>query len=275
MNTFKELRISRNMTLKELSDKTKIPVSSLSAYERGTRQPKVDSITILANTLNVSAFYLSNSLIDSEQKEEMVSDFITNLYIPIDVGIARRNMDIEESLPYSDSKYFQEKVGLQIAYSDVDYDFSYALDEYLELTQNEAFQKFEKQSDQFAENYNDSGVSESIEQMVKSYVSLIVPQLTRYLENIIYLNSADLVNNDTIALITQWLHKQVIKAQQKDATPLQNKINHFVDTELSDSYLDMKLVLRQYLLSKAKSNTVQESINVTIDNLNKLKSMLE
>lgn len=275
MNTFKELRINRNMTLKELSEKTKIPISSLSAYERGTRQPKVDSITILANVLDVSVFYLSNSLIDSEQKEEMVSDFITSLYIPIDVGIARRNMDIEESLPHNDSRYFQEKVGLQIAYSDVDYDFSYALDEYLELTQNDAFKKFEKQSDQLAENFGDFEVSENIKQMVKSYVNLIVPQLTQYLENIIYFNSADLVSNDTVDLITQWLHKQVINAQKKDATPLQNKINHFVDTELSDSYLDMQLALRQYLLSKVKSNNVKKSINVTIDNLNKLKSMLK
>lgn len=62
-NRIKELRKSKNLTLKQLSAKTGISVSSLSAYEKnagekGYRSPKIDKWIQLANFFGVSVSYL-------------------------------------------------------------------------------------------------------------------------------------------------------------------------------------------------------------------------
>lgn len=62
-NRIKELRKSKNMTLKQLSAKTGISVSSLSAYEKnegekGYRSPKIDKWVQLADFFDVPVPYL-------------------------------------------------------------------------------------------------------------------------------------------------------------------------------------------------------------------------
>jgi len=61
LNRIKELRLKRNLTLKELSTETGISVSSLSAYERGDRSPKIEALETLAKTFDVPLFYLDGS----------------------------------------------------------------------------------------------------------------------------------------------------------------------------------------------------------------------
>ncbi len=65
-NRIKELRKSKNLTLKQLSAKTGISVSSLSAYEKnegekGYRSPKIDKWVQLADFFNVSISYLQGT----------------------------------------------------------------------------------------------------------------------------------------------------------------------------------------------------------------------
>ncbi|MCC5911413.1 MAG: helix-turn-helix transcriptional regulator [Clostridiaceae bacterium] len=62
MATFKErlrlLRKSKNLTLDELEAKVDITKSTLSRYEGGTREPKLENIHALAEFLEVSTDYL-------------------------------------------------------------------------------------------------------------------------------------------------------------------------------------------------------------------------
>jgi transcriptional regulator with XRE-family HTH domain len=48
-----DLRVSRGWTLAELEDKSGVALSSLSAYERGTRQPSLDALIRILDTYDV------------------------------------------------------------------------------------------------------------------------------------------------------------------------------------------------------------------------------
>lgn len=66
MNRLKELRESKNLTFKELSNELKsrnvsISPESLSKYERGARNPKIDKWQALADYFNVSVPYLQGA----------------------------------------------------------------------------------------------------------------------------------------------------------------------------------------------------------------------
>lgn len=63
MNRIKEIRKKKKLTLQQVSNKTGISVSSLSAYEKqegnkGYRNPKIENWIKLANFFNVSVTYL-------------------------------------------------------------------------------------------------------------------------------------------------------------------------------------------------------------------------
>lgn len=58
MNRIKELRKSKNVTLQEVSEKTGISVTSLSFYEKGQRNPKIETWQKLADYFDVSVGYL-------------------------------------------------------------------------------------------------------------------------------------------------------------------------------------------------------------------------
>ena len=58
MNKLHALRKSMGVTLEQLSKDTDISFSALSAYERGTRNPKINTIRTLAEYFGVSSDYL-------------------------------------------------------------------------------------------------------------------------------------------------------------------------------------------------------------------------
>ncbi|MDV2632205.1 helix-turn-helix domain-containing protein [Lactococcus lactis] len=57
-NRVKQLRNKIGLTLQELSDKTGIPKTTISNYERGVASPKIDNAKKMANILNASVPYL-------------------------------------------------------------------------------------------------------------------------------------------------------------------------------------------------------------------------
>lgn len=58
MNRLHALRKSKGVTLEQISDETDISVSSLSRYEKGERNPKINIIRTLAEYFGVSSDYL-------------------------------------------------------------------------------------------------------------------------------------------------------------------------------------------------------------------------
>lgn len=58
MNRLKELRQKNNLTLKELGQKVGMANNTLSQYETGKREPKLETWQALADFFNVSVPYL-------------------------------------------------------------------------------------------------------------------------------------------------------------------------------------------------------------------------
>ena len=54
----KNLRLSHNLTQKQLADVLSISMLSMQRFEYGTRRPSLDTIIILADYFNVSIDYL-------------------------------------------------------------------------------------------------------------------------------------------------------------------------------------------------------------------------
>lgn len=78
MNKLHALRKSRGVTLEQLSEDTDISFSALSAYERGTRNPKINTIRTLAEYFGVSSDYLEGR-VNSEFDIENVGEIIRQL----------------------------------------------------------------------------------------------------------------------------------------------------------------------------------------------------
>ena len=57
-NNIRKLRTERNLTQRELSDKSKISLSAINKYERGDRIPKFETIEKLSDALNVQIDYI-------------------------------------------------------------------------------------------------------------------------------------------------------------------------------------------------------------------------
>ncbi|WP_162257644.1 helix-turn-helix domain-containing protein, partial [Ligilactobacillus equi] len=57
-NRIKELRKKKGLTLKQLSEKVGISNPTLSRYEKGTRNPKIENWHKLANFFGVTVEYL-------------------------------------------------------------------------------------------------------------------------------------------------------------------------------------------------------------------------
>ena len=58
MNRLKELRQKNNLTLKELGQKVGMPTNTISRYETGKREPKIETWNKLAEYFSVPTSYL-------------------------------------------------------------------------------------------------------------------------------------------------------------------------------------------------------------------------
>ncbi|MBM6873372.1 helix-turn-helix domain-containing protein [Lactobacillus crispatus] len=74
MNRLKELRQKNNLTLKELGQKVGMANNTLSQYETGKREPKLETWQALANFFNVTVPYLQG--IDDKPNTGYSKDYI-------------------------------------------------------------------------------------------------------------------------------------------------------------------------------------------------------
>ena len=93
MNKLHALRKAKGITLEQLSDETDISFSALSAYERGTRNPKINTIRTLAEYFGVSSDYLEGRYETNKRKPSMKDlNRILNYF-----GKQLKVVDIDES----------------------------------------------------------------------------------------------------------------------------------------------------------------------------------
>lgn len=87
MNRIKELRKKRNITQIRLSTEIEVSQETISAYENGKAEPKLDKLVRIANFLNTSTDYLlgrtdddsplidlANNIVD-EQLNELINNY--------------------------------------------------------------------------------------------------------------------------------------------------------------------------------------------------------
>jgi len=70
----KLLRQENNWTQKDLADRINVSAKTIGAWERGTREPPMDTITVFANIFDVSTDYLlgtSNSRKESSNEIDL------------------------------------------------------------------------------------------------------------------------------------------------------------------------------------------------------------
>lgn len=77
MNRIKELRTKKHLTLKELGEQLGMPNNTLSQYETGKREPKLETWQKLADYFNVSVPYLQGKIFKDDfsyEAQEMFKD---------------------------------------------------------------------------------------------------------------------------------------------------------------------------------------------------------
>ena len=94
MNRIKELRQKNNLTLKELGQKIGMANNTLSRYETGKREPKLETWNKLAEYFNVPTSYLmglsddDKTVIKKISSEDLLQELIDRKVLePINVGL--------------------------------------------------------------------------------------------------------------------------------------------------------------------------------------------
>ena len=86
MNRIKELRQKNNLTLKELGQKIGMANNTLSQYETGKREPKIETWNKLAEYFNVPTSYLmglsddDKTVIKKISSEDLLQELIDRRY---------------------------------------------------------------------------------------------------------------------------------------------------------------------------------------------------
>ncbi|MFX0551877.1 helix-turn-helix domain-containing protein [Lactobacillus gasseri] len=80
MNRIKELRLKNKLSQAELGEKLNLPKGTLSRYENGIREPKIETWQALADYFNVSIPYIKGEIFynDLSDKEKKIFDIIYN-----------------------------------------------------------------------------------------------------------------------------------------------------------------------------------------------------
>ncbi|MCR1890997.1 helix-turn-helix transcriptional regulator [Ligilactobacillus murinus] len=100
MNRIKELRKSKNVTLQEVSEKTGISITSLSFYEKGQRNPKIETWQKLADYFDVPVSYLQG-ITDDEVKKNTEDIFYM---VSVVLDAYRKVLSEEEAIVLTNGK---------------------------------------------------------------------------------------------------------------------------------------------------------------------------
>lgn len=99
-NRLKELRQKNNLTLEKLGQKVNIPKNTLSRYESGKREPKIETWKKLADYFNVSTSYLmglnSNSF-GNRIKELRIKHGLSQTELADKTGVSKQAISFYEN----------------------------------------------------------------------------------------------------------------------------------------------------------------------------------
>lgn len=114
MNRLKELRKDRKLTLQQVSKETGVSVASLSSYENGNRNPKIETWQRLADYFGVSVSYLQGlSKYKSFSKEDIFEYLLKNNDRIIEIlggpKNAKKLLLAENSMPFIDASELTNK----------------------------------------------------------------------------------------------------------------------------------------------------------------------
>lgn len=77
MNKLKKLRLSKELTLRDLSEKTNVDYSTIAKIEKGERNFTEQTLIIFANFFNVSTDYLLNRTDEPRPETKIIEKIVT------------------------------------------------------------------------------------------------------------------------------------------------------------------------------------------------------
>lgn len=104
MNRLKELRKDRKLTLQQVSKETGVSVASLSSYENGNRNPKIETWQKLADYFGVSVSYLQG-VSDIKNLNKILSSPDVTFKDWIDVATQATGDDNQKIRAISDNEF--------------------------------------------------------------------------------------------------------------------------------------------------------------------------
>lgn len=99
-NRLKELRQKNNLTLEKLGQKVNIPKNTLSRYESGKREPKIETWKKLADYFNVSTSYLmglNNNDFGNRIKELRIKNGLSQTELADKTGVSEQAISFYEN----------------------------------------------------------------------------------------------------------------------------------------------------------------------------------
>jgi len=100
-NRIRELRQDKKMTLKELGEALDLAPNTISQYETGKREPKLERWQEIADYFDVSVGYLQG-IIDNDSRKMIVNSYQKELLCDIDLLIESLNETITRSEKFTD-----------------------------------------------------------------------------------------------------------------------------------------------------------------------------
>lgn len=258
-NKIRELRQEQSLTLPQLSDQLKkyqnldITSDALSKYERGDREPKLETWKRLASFFNVSVQYLmTGELPTLVEKERWVTNLFSYVYSFSEIGSSRSSDDVLNSLPLLDAELNTQADSGALDFDK--YDFSYSLDRYMKNYYPKEFKKFEDDVNDLFEDNNGEYMEKELIFLWSSLFSKVSKKLTLALNKKQPITSSNWYNNTTILLATQYLENINQQKSRSEYDPKLAKLDNEVFDNVNVPILNAKVALSEY----AKSNDISE-----------------
>lgn len=155
-NRIRELRQAKGLSLRDMSEKINISADALAKYERGDREPKLETWQKLADFFGVSVPYLQgyvdeyieiNDLNDKEQEAyERITDMLSQEYPQTrpefnwsKIGQLLINSDITEEQKMENIIYKEEVCGRIAVVKEMDMPFGHYYTGYIEILHKDPF----------------------------------------------------------------------------------------------------------------------------------------
>lgn len=279
-NRIAELRKEQGLTLDQMQEQTGINRVTISQYERGKREPKLETWQKLSDVFNAPIGYVQGvwpdlsplkEYIDTEttnQEEKIVNGYLIRSYI----GGNRLYSDI--STGYRDSDFINELLPEPIDDASIrnevidNYDVSFNIDFYMFLRNPKKYKVVQNIIFDLME-FDSSLKSDTAKYVLDIYFSSFIGKLTDFIKSKTDIDKGFPTSNHDVQLITEWLYKN---SSTKEERVVEKDVNNFVNSYLEKYVSNVSAELSGII---NETEDPQKGIKYTMNFLHKKVDELE